>query len=105
MARFDLYSDMAFIVVCIQHNQRMLALVSIIIISTNCLFHMYRYGNLLLTQWFNKLSSFNNNQHLNEYYEAASLLEFVALGDVLDIVSPFNVSQIPKNRFTQFVMP
>jgi len=33
---------------------------------------------------------------LNEFYEASSLLEFEAVGNILDVVAPYNVSTIPN---------
>ncbi len=33
---------------------------------------------------------------INQFYEASVVLEFTALGSILDVVAPFNVSTIPN---------
>jgi hypothetical protein len=43
--------------------------------------------------------------YINKYYEIATLLEMVALGDILDSVAPYNVSTIPNNWFTKTFFP
>jgi hypothetical protein len=43
--------------------------------------------------------------HINKFYEAAVFLEFIALGDVFDIVAPYNVVPIPNNWFWKKLMP
>ncbi len=36
-----------------------------------------------------------NTYHINKFFELSSLIEMVALSDVLDIVAPYNVIDIP----------
>jgi hypothetical protein len=39
------------------------------------------------------------------FYKIASLLECVALSDVLDYVAPFNVEVVTNNAVTRFFIP
>lgn len=39
------------------------------------------------------------------YYEVGLMIEFCALAEILDVVSPYNVSKIPTNCITKRVIP
>jgi hypothetical protein len=45
----------------------------------------------------------SNNMYLNQMYEVSTLLEFMALGEILDVVSPYNVSHIWTNWITRYL--
>lgn len=39
------------------------------------------------------------------FYKVAHVLECLALGDIIDFVSPFNVWMIPNNAITRYLLP
>ncbi len=67
--------------------------------------NLYSYIQILLKLFNERKRPKPGTHHINKFYEASVFLEFIALGDVFDIVAPYNVISIPNNFFWRFIMP
>lgn len=69
------------------------------------LFNISSYFFIIINSYKNRNKPILGTHHINKFFESAVFLEFVALGDVLDVVSPYNVVGIPNNKFTRLFLP
>lgn len=99
-----MYNDMCFVLVSYACGYSVLAFLGTTILI----------GNLFITLK-NMLESIRHiemknareytSSSINKFYEVASLLECMAVADVLDFVAPFNVWAIPNTPLVKYFLP
>lgn len=75
------------------------------VLGVTLLHNISSYMSIVINSYKDRNKPKLGTHHINKFYESAVFLEFVALGDVLDVVSPYNVVGIPNNKFTRFFLP
>lgn len=75
---------------------------SCLILFVNRFISLYRFVDIILKDEIKKnLPGYN----ITKFYETSIQLEFIAFSEVLDIISPYNVTRIPNNWFTKLIIP
>eukprot|EP00825_Cyclidium_porcatum_P043031 TRINITY_DN6015_c0_g1_i4.p1 TRINITY_DN6015_c0_g1~~TRINITY_DN6015_c0_g1_i4.p1 ORF type:complete len:613 (+),score=76.40 TRINITY_DN6015_c0_g1_i4:674-2512(+) len=95
LLRLDLYTDMAFAIVCFQGRQYSLAWASLSLVSLNCITMLIEIFSVI----FSKKDRRGVTGRIDQLYEASLVLEFSALSKVLSRLTPFTVYRIPKWKF------
>lgn len=79
--------------------------ISSCVIFINLFHNVLQYIEIIYSNIANKGKPKLGTHEINKFFESAVFLEFVALGDVLDVVSPYNVVGIPNNWLTRKLLP
>ncbi|KAL4497405.1 hypothetical protein ABPG72_011340 [Tetrahymena utriculariae] len=101
-SRFNTYSDFCFIVLCWRKNSLTIFYFSTFILLVNKAICFYRFINIILKDERKRKLPGNN---ITKFYETSIQLDFIAFSEVLDIVSPYNVTRIPNNWLTKLIIP
>ncbi|KAL4447014.1 hypothetical protein ABPG74_013866 [Tetrahymena malaccensis] len=101
-SRFNTYSDFCFLVLCWSKNSITIFYFSTFILLVNKAICFYRFINIILKDELKRKLPGNN---ITKFYETSIQLDFIAFSEVLDIVSPYNVTRIPNNWLTKLIIP
>ncbi|EAR85563.2 transmembrane protein, putative (macronuclear) [Tetrahymena thermophila SB210] len=101
-SRFNTYSDFCFLVLCWRKNSITIFYFSTFILLLNKAICFYRFVNIILKDELKRKLPGNN---ITKFYETSIQLDFIAFSEVLDIVSPYNVTRIPNNWLTKLIIP
>ncbi|KAL4479258.1 hypothetical protein ABPG72_011470 [Tetrahymena utriculariae] len=92
ITRYNYFTDIGFIVSCYQCQRPKLMYASIVFVGLHTLINLIYYILLL----FQKLKKFLiPTSQIDKFYQISTLLEFHAVSDTLDLISPSNVVVFP----------
>ncbi|EAS02411.2 transmembrane protein, putative (macronuclear) [Tetrahymena thermophila SB210] len=92
ITRYNYFTDIGFIVSCYQCQRPKLMIASIVFVGLHTLINLIYYILLL----FQKSKKFLiPTSEIDKFYQISTLLEFHAVSDTLDLISPSNVVVFP----------
>ena len=101
IARFDLYSDIYFILICVEQKQYDIAIASAVVLIINILMLVWMFLMLIFKKKQKKETYLAED--INRYFEVSLLVEFNALSNILDIVAPYNIVEIQGKTVSKYL--
>ncbi|KAL4503936.1 hypothetical protein ABPG72_022566 [Tetrahymena utriculariae] len=103
--RFDLYSDVCFIVICFKMEEYIIGFISLAVIANQLLVNIFKLMIYIYTAIVKDKRRVLNTHEINSFCEVSNLVEFEAVNNILDTVAPYNISFVPNNFLFRFFFP
>ncbi|EAR92477.2 transmembrane protein, putative (macronuclear) [Tetrahymena thermophila SB210] len=103
--RFDLYSDVCFIVICFKMEEYVIGFISLVVIANQLLVNIFKLLIYIYVAIVKDKRRVLNTHEINSFCEVSNLVEFEAVNNILDTVAPYNISFVPNNFLFRFLFP